>query len=53
MKFKKVPQWSEAVKMLHDEDVREGHPLRVVLLGSSALTLQHGMRESLGRAVFN
>jgi predicted AAA+ superfamily ATPase len=43
----KVNRWSEAVKMLHDEDVREKRPLRVILLGSSALLLQRGMQESL------
>lgn len=45
--IQKVPRWSEAVKMLHDEDVRAKGTLRVVLLGSSALLLQRGMRESL------
>ncbi|MBI5244160.1 MAG: ATP-binding protein [Elusimicrobia bacterium] len=45
--IQKVPRWSEAVKMLHDEDVKERRPLRVVLLGSSALLLQRGMQESL------
>ena len=45
--IQKVPRWSEAVKMLHDEDVREKRSLRVILLGSSALLLQHGMQESL------
>ncbi|MCX5797013.1 MAG: ATP-binding protein [Elusimicrobia bacterium] len=45
--IQKVPRWSEAVKKLHDEDVRQRRPLRVILLGSSALLIQHGMRESL------
>jgi predicted AAA+ superfamily ATPase len=45
--IQKVPRWSEAVKMLHDEDVRAQEPLRVILLGSSALLLQRGMQESL------
>lgn len=45
--IQKVPLWSEAVKMLHDEDVRQHRPLRVILLGSSALLLQRGMQESL------
>jgi hypothetical protein len=45
--IQKVDRWSEAVKMLHDEDVRKRRPLRVVLLGSSALLLQRGMQESL------
>lgn len=45
--IQKVPRWSEAVKMLHDEDVGKQRALRVILLGSSALLLQHGMQESL------
>ncbi len=45
--IQKVTRWSEAVKMLHDEDVRAKRPLRVILLGSSALLLQRGMQESL------
>ena len=45
--IQKVPRWSEAVKVLHDEDTRSRIPLRVVLLGSSALLLQRGMQESL------
>lgn len=45
--IQKVPRWSEAVKMLHDEDVRSRRTLRVILLGSSALLLQRGMQESL------
>ena len=45
--IQKITRWSEAVKMLHDEDVRERRALRVILLGSSALLLQRGMQESL------
>ena len=45
--IQKVPRWSEAVKMLHDEDIRAKRHLRVILLGSSALLLQRGMQESL------
>lgn len=45
--IQKVTRWSDAVKMLHDEDVRERRSLRVILLGSSALLLQRGMQESL------
>lgn len=45
--IQKVPRWSEVVKLLHDEDVGLKKPLRVVLLGSSALMIQRGMRESL------
>lgn len=43
----KITRWSEAVKGMFDEDRRLGHPLRVVLLGSSALLVQRGLRESL------
>ena len=43
----KVQRWSEAVKMLFDEDRRKGQRLRVLLLGSSALLVQRGLRESL------
>jgi len=43
----KIPRWSEAVKMLVDEDKRRGLRLRVVLLGSSALLMQKGLSESL------
>lgn len=44
--IQKVPRWSEIVKILFDED-RGTRDLRVVLLGSSSLTLQHGLTESL------
>jgi predicted AAA+ superfamily ATPase len=43
----KVPRWSEAVKMLWDEDTRNGCDLRVVLLGSSQFLMQQGLSESL------
>ena len=43
----KVPRWSEAVKMLWDEDSLAGRPLQVVLLGSSQFLMQQGLRESL------
>jgi uncharacterized protein len=43
----KVPHWSEAVKRLWDEDTRDRLPLRVVLLGSAPLLVQHGLSESL------
>lgn len=45
--IQKVPHWSEVVKKLHDEDVRKKRPLRVILLGSSALLIQRGLSESL------
>lgn len=43
----KVPQWSEVVKKLWDEDTWNGVPLRVLLLGSAPWLLQKGMSESL------
>jgi hypothetical protein len=43
----KVKGWSETVKRLWDETRAKGIPLRVVLLGSSALLVQSGLTESL------
>lgn len=43
----KVPDWSETVKRLWDEDTRHRLPLRVVLLGSAPLLVQRGLSESL------
>jgi predicted AAA+ superfamily ATPase len=43
----KVPGWSETVKRLWDEDTASRLPLRVVLLGSAPLLVQHGLSESL------
>ena len=43
----KVPRWSEAVKMLWDEDTHNQCDLRVVLLGSSQFLMQQGLSESL------
>ncbi|HTA16732.1 MAG TPA: AAA family ATPase [bacterium] len=43
----KVSRWSEVVKRLWDEEKRSGEPLRVLLLGSSALLVQKGLGESL------
>lgn len=45
--IQKVPNWSETVKRLWDEDTRLGRSLKVVLLGSSRLLLQQGLTESL------
>lgn len=42
-----IPQWSEVVKGLWDADRLAGLDLRVVLLGSSPLLVQKGLRESL------
>lgn len=46
--IQKVPGWSETVKRLWDEDTATGANLRVLLLGSSPLLVQHGLTESLG-----
>lgn len=43
----KVSAWSDVVKKLWDEDTRSRRSLRVVLLGSSPLLMQHGLTESL------
>jgi hypothetical protein len=43
----KVGRWSEVVKRLWDEEKRSQEPLRVLLLGSSALLVQKGLGESL------
>lgn len=43
----KIPRWSETVKRLWDEDTRARRPLKVVVLGSAPLLLQHGLTESL------
>lgn len=43
----KISGWSETVKRLWDEDSRARRPLKVVLLGSAPLLVQHGLTESL------
>lgn len=43
----KVPDWSETIKRLWDEDTRHGRALRVVILGSSPLLIQRGLTETL------
>lgn len=45
--IQKVTRWSELIKRLWDEDSAEGLDLRVMLLGSSPLLVQHGLTESL------
>ena len=45
--IQKIPDWSEAVKRLWDEDSRARRPLRAVLLGSAPLLISHGLTESL------
>lgn len=43
----KVPDWSETIKRLWDEDTAAERPLRVLLSGSSPLLVQKGLTESL------
>ena len=45
--IQKIPQWSEVVKQLWDEDTRFQNPIKVILLGSAQLLIQKGMSESL------
>ena len=45
--IQKIPNWSETVKGLWDDDRRNGRRLHVVLLGSAPLLVQQGMSESL------
>jgi predicted AAA+ superfamily ATPase len=45
--IQKVIGWTETVKRLWDEDTRKRRPLKLILLGSAPLLLQHGLTESL------
>ena len=45
--IQKIPGWSETVKRLWDEDTAGGSELQIVILGSSALLMQHGLSDSL------
>lgn len=45
--IQKIPNWSEKVKSLWDEDRRNKIPLKIALLGSSALLIEKGLSESL------
>jgi predicted AAA+ superfamily ATPase len=45
--IQKVPNWSETVKSLWDQDTANGTQLKIVLLGSSALLVKKGLSESL------
>ncbi|MCE1226356.1 MAG: ATP-binding protein [Geobacteraceae bacterium] len=42
--IQKIPNWSETIKALWDKD---GHNVRLVVLGSSSLQIQKGLTESL------
>lgn len=43
----KIAHWSTEVKRLWDEDARAERALHVVILGSSSLLIQRGLKESL------
>ncbi len=43
----KITQWSETVKLCWDQDTRNKRQIKVAVLGSSPLLLQHGLTESL------
>ena len=43
----KIPNWSETVKRLWDEDASAGRNLKVILLESAPLLVQKGLTESL------
>jgi len=45
--IQKIDNWSEIVKRLWDEDMRNGTNIKVILLGSSRLLIQQGLTESL------
>lgn len=45
--IQKIPNWSETVKRLWDEDTASKFPMQVVALGSSPLLVQRGLTESL------
>lgn len=45
--IQKIPDWSETVKRLWDQDTADGFPLQVMILGSAALLVQKGLGESL------
>jgi predicted AAA+ superfamily ATPase len=43
----KIPNWSEVIKNLWDQDIFHQVNLKVIILGSSALLIQKGLTESL------
>mgnify|MGYP002783647527 CR=1 FL=1 len=45
--IQKIPNWSEVVKSLWDEDTRQGIDVAVMILGSSPWLVQKGLSESL------
>src|SRR3990167_1348483 len=45
--LQKINEWSTLVKRLWDEDTRKKRSLKVLVLGSAPLLIQHGLSESL------
>ncbi len=45
--IQKIDNWSEIIKRLWDEDMRNGINIKLILLGSSRLLIQQGLTESL------
>lgn len=45
--IQKIPRWDEVIKRLWDDSQRKKRFLKCILTGSSSLTLQKGMTESL------
>jgi predicted AAA+ superfamily ATPase len=45
--IQKIPQWSEYVKLLWDEDSFKHTPVKLILLGSAPLLIQKNLSESL------
>jgi predicted AAA+ superfamily ATPase len=43
----KLPNWTEDIKRLWDEDTREGRDVRTVILGSAPLLIAKGLTESM------
>ncbi len=45
--IQKIPNWSEMIKKLWDQDKKNQRLIKCVLLGSSSLSLNKGLKESL------
>jgi uncharacterized protein len=43
----KLPNWTEEIKRLWDEDTRDGRDVRTVILGSAPLLIARGLTESM------
>ena len=45
--IQKIPQWAEMIKQLWDQQAHQKEKIKLLLLGSSSLSLQQGLTESL------